>query len=273
MKSQQPKAATATLSAGGSVKGPPRITEERIVLSTDHRDQSFEYWPRPSELELAHLAARLARTGAFDPKQLVKEAWDLYRESCRKIQADHREVGKMMEAVEAHNDELWIEEHGGLPQPDKFPVTFPEMDRLLLPKLRGRTGERAAVFREYVFSKMMDGAFVVRGGIRAVSYWDFRPNDLDPLREKCQKDVATKFGELRKSLYDAEAYGRFATAFLTWYRRWTDVKKSEVKSANARKGWEKRQEQKTAKMGARPKKEELMEILEGPPPKNPSPGA
>ena len=66
---------------------------------------------------VANLAARLARTEKIDPKQLVNEAWDLYWESCRKIQADHREVNRMVAALDARDDEMWSEERGGLPQP------------------------------------------------------------------------------------------------------------------------------------------------------------
>ena len=76
MKNQQAKEAAAAKSMGDKAKAPPGIKQKGIVLSTDHRDQSFEYWPRPSELELAHLAARLARTEKIDSKQLVKEAWE-----------------------------------------------------------------------------------------------------------------------------------------------------------------------------------------------------
>jgi hypothetical protein len=49
--------------------------EQSLVIRYDYREQDFEQWPRPSELELARLAAQLARTEKIDPKQLVAEAW------------------------------------------------------------------------------------------------------------------------------------------------------------------------------------------------------
>ena len=264
MKSQQAKEVAAAKSMGDNAKAPPGIKQKGIVLSTDHRDQSFEYWPRPSELELAHLAARLARTEKIDAKQLVKEAWELYWESCRKIQADHREVGGMLEEVEAHDEEMWAEERGGLPQPEKFPVTFQAMELLLLPKLKGRTGERASVFREYAFAQIIGGSFTFRGGFRVLSYWDFQPEALEELRERQKGRVAERFASWRESVYGVIAYAKFAGSFLRWYCRWTERRRSEARSANARKGWEKRESTKKTKTGARPQTAALRRILEKP---------
>jgi hypothetical protein len=94
MKNQKPKtAASASISGTFKCKG--------LVLRCDHRELDFEYWPRPSELELAHLAARLARTSPIDPKQLVKEAWSIYWESCQKIKKDYLEVELPLREMEA----------------------------------------------------------------------------------------------------------------------------------------------------------------------------
>jgi len=262
MKNQQAKEAAVAKNMGDNAKSPPGIKQKGIVLSSDHRDQSFEYWPRPSELELAHLAARLARTEKIDPKLLVKEAWDLYWESCRKIQADHREVGGMLEEAEAHDDEMWAEERGGLPQPEKFPVTFQAMELLLLPKLKGRMGERAAVFREYALSQIVSGSFTFRGGFRVLSYWDFQPEVLAELREKYRVMAAERFASWRESVYGVTAYAKFAGSFLRWYCRWTERRNSEARAANARKGWEKRETTKKTKTGARPQTAALKQILE-----------
>lgn len=262
MKNQQAKAAATPKAVGEKPAVPPAMKEKGLVLTSDYRGHSFEFWPRPSELELAHLAARLARTEKIDAKQLVKEAWDLYWETCRTIQADHREVGRILAVSEAHDDEMWMEEHGGLPQPEKFPVTFQQVELLLLPKLKGRKGERAAVFREYALSQIVDGSFTVRGGFRVLSYWDFQPELLAELREKFRVMAAERLASWRKDVYGVTAYAKFASSFLRWHCRWTERRNSEARSANARKGWEKREKAKKTKTGARPQSAALRRILE-----------
>jgi hypothetical protein len=81
--------------------------------------------------------------------------------------------------------------------------------------------------------------------------------------------VAERFGQWRKAVYDAAAYAQFAGSFLRWYCRWSERRNSEVRAANARKGWEKRGDKNQRKMRARPPKKALREILDGPSPKNP----
>lgn len=266
MKNQQ--TTPRTPSGQSSPQVTRRAKRNGLVLTADHRDAAFEHWPRPSELELAHLAARLARTEKIDPKQLVSEAWDLYWESCRKIQADHQHVRSMLQALEAHDDDGCAENQIDIPQPRKFPIKFLQMERLLLPKLRGRTADRATAFREYLLAEILRGCFVLRPELRIVSYWDFDPDDLSQLREKFQEEIVKQYGKLRQSTWEAQAYAQFATSFLAWYHQWTRHRNSQIKSANARKGWDKRRETGTAKTGARPQTDVLREILE-----NPSPGA
>jgi len=60
MKTHQPKAATTAKGVGESRTVAPGVREKGLVLTNDYREQSFEFWPRPTELELAHLAASLA---------------------------------------------------------------------------------------------------------------------------------------------------------------------------------------------------------------------
>ncbi len=267
MKNQETRPADGNQKAHGAGNG------DGLVLTCDHRDTSFEHWPRPTELELAHLAARLARTEKLDPKQLVSEAWALYWESCRKIQLDHREVTKMLRTLETQDDELSCEQSDTLPKPSAFPVEFQEVERLLLPKLKGRTGERAVVIREYMLAELLKHSFVIRPEFRATSYWEFDADDLANLREKFRDEITRKFAELRKTSYDSKAYTQFATSFLAWHHQWTGHRRSQTKSANARKGWDKRRDEKKAKTGARPKKKVLKAILDGPAPKTSKPGA
>jgi hypothetical protein len=77
-----------------------------IKTENSSRQDGFERWTRLSELELARLAAQLARTEKIDPKQLVSEAWNIYRESCQRSEQDRRELerGREIEANRARED-------------------------------------------------------------------------------------------------------------------------------------------------------------------------
>src|SRR5512135_2646567 len=99
MKNQQTKPATPATPPAAIADAPVVAKSDRLVLTCDHRDAPFEHWPRPTEMQLAELAARLARTEKIDPKQLVAEAWSLYWESCKKIQQDHLEMQRMLAAL------------------------------------------------------------------------------------------------------------------------------------------------------------------------------
>jgi hypothetical protein len=238
--------------------------KQGLVIKSDYRTESFEHWPRPSELELAALAARLARAEQIDPKRLVDEAWDLYRASCQKIQQDHLEVERVLAAWEAVPDDGPFDDGSALPQPEQYPITFQAMELLLLPKLKGRTAERAALMREYIFAELLGQCFDIRNGFKPVSYWNLSPANLEIMREQLKPSIVKKFGLWRASLYDAQAYAKFAAAFLQWHGQWTNVRNSEIKAANAIKGWEKRRKAKTAKTGPRPKLAVLKEIMEPP---------
>ena len=249
MKNQETKSATPGKTEDTNLQVPGTGERKGLVLVAGSDGDSDEFGLGLSALELAGLAARLTRTGTTDPKQLVREAWTLYSESCRKIQEEQLEMERRERAIDAE----WCAEMHTLPAPGKYPVTFHEMERLLLPKLTGRTGPRASVFREYIMAELLKGCVRIRPPVGPVSYWDFEPDVLDELREKFRDDIVKRLGELRKSVYDAKAYAAFATSFLAWYRQWTRHRNSEAKAANARKGWDKRRKARTAKLKARPK--------------------
>ena len=236
-----------------------------MKITNNYRQQDFQHWPRPSELNLARLAAQLARTEKIDPQQLVKEAWALYWESCRTLKEDDRMVEEYFKRLEGGDDRQYDcpEESGTqpIPTPKKYPVSYKEVEMLLLPKLKGRTGTRASVFREYAFAQILAGSFVIRGGFRVLSYWDFQPEVLKELREKHGGMVAERLGLWRKSVYDENAYTKFAGSFLSWFSRWNERHNSEVRAANAKKGWDKRRKRHQAKTGARPNRAALKEIL------------
>jgi hypothetical protein len=237
-----------------------------MKISNDYRKDDLECWPRPSELELARLAAELARTDKINPQQLVAEAWALYWESCRTLKEDDRMVEEYYRRIEGEDDHQYDypdeAESLVVPTPKKYPVSYKEVEMLLLPKLKGRTGQRASVVREYAFAQIIAGSFTFRGGFRVLSYWDFQPEALVELREKFGGMVAERFGLWRKSVFDANAYTKFAGPFLRWYSRWTERNNSEVRAANALKGWEKRRQRNKAKTGARPNRAAKKEFLD-----------
>lgn len=207
-----------------------------LILECDYRDQDFEYWPRPSELDLARLAAQLARVERLDPKQLVAAAWELYWESCRRLQADHRAVRAFHEHLERLVDEPEDTAGAlpaGVPMPKKYPVTHRQIEGLLLPQQKGRTAERASLIREYFFAQLARGCLVLRPQVGLMTYWEMEPDLLEQLRQKLKDDVAKHFEKYRQTNFDAEAYARFAKSFLTWRQRYVAAKKA----AAARKRW------------------------------------
>jgi hypothetical protein len=271
MKNPKPKQATPTKTGARDLK-PCSLKEKPLVLECASYARNPEDWPRPTELQLAGLAARLARTEKIEPKQLVREAWEVYMESCQKLCDDHRNLQRRHRLEEAEIDAMDAAA-AGLPMPKKYPVTFQEMELLLLPKLVGRTAERAMLFREYIFATLVSWDCDTPFHNVSPDYWDSPMHELDELRENASEQVAQTFGQWRKKLYDALEYAEFAARFLMWYATWTDHRNSDAKAANARKGWAKRRAKKTTKTGAKPQTKALREILEGPPPRKPPPGA
>jgi hypothetical protein len=197
---------------------------------------------------------------------LVKEAWNIYWESCHKIKEDYLEVElplTEMEEFDSRPDRL-LKDQCELPQPKNFPVTFQEMELLLLPKLKGRTAGRAALIREFIFALIVDQSRLSSEKGSSLSYWSCRPQDLADMRKTAQDLVAEEFGEFRRRVYDAQAYSEFGGAFLSWYSRWARLRNSQVRAANALKGWEKRPRAKTARRAARRKTEAFKEALTNP---------
>lgn len=234
-KSQDPfSTRTAAASFASPCHPRPGSSPSSLIVCGGYREHDFEHWPQPSKLDLARLAAQLVRTEKLDPKQLVAEAWELYWESCRPILADHRKV----EAFFAHEAELdrelnWPEPEAAaaVPMPKKFPVNHRQVEALLLPKQNGRTAERAALIREFIFSQLARTCLVVRPKLAAVSYWGLEADLLEQLRQKLKDEVARHFEKLRKTMYDTEAYHRFAVPFLEWRRRFIAAQKASAARA------------------------------------------
>lgn len=237
-----------------------------IKVRCDHREEKqLEYWPRPTELQLAELAARLARTPVIDPKQLVGEAWAIYWESCRVIREDHKQVTEFFEH-EGRWQDLPDAEAGrpvpSLPVPKRYPVSYKEAELLLLPKLKGRTAERARVMRDFLFADYVRGKMAEGQSPDGRARISPTGEQLKQLQEEFKEAVPGLFGELRRMTFDKGYFAAFAEEFLTWYRRRDGIIKSMVRADSARRGWQKRRREKKARTGARPKFGVLRQIME-----------
>ena len=236
-----------------------------IKLRCDYREDDFEYWPRPTELQLAQLAAGLARTEKIEPRQLVAEAWALYWESCRVIKTDYKEVNDFLEheaqGHEADEDD-WEEGHERFAFPKRYPASFKEVELLLLPKLKGRMADRARIMRDFMFEDYVRSRRARMRDETGAEPKPFTPEELARMREESKAELDDLFGQLRSLTFNARHYERFAHYFLDWYEQRYGFIKRMVRAASARRGWEKRKNNKTAKTGARPKHEVLREILD-----------
>jgi hypothetical protein len=215
------------------------VSEPGLVLTAhgDYREEDLEFWPRPTEWQLAQLAAQLSRSDKLDAKQLIHDAWEIYWEGCRKIQNDHRDQKAWHERESATDMALneWIHQpQPAVPQPKKFPVAFREMEILLLPGKYGHTAERAHLIREYVLSEFLGTCLVLRPKPHPLTYWELDPTALNELREHFSGQVDAKFGHYRAQHFNEDAYIRFADSFLKWHRRYI----TEKRSAAARTRWD-----------------------------------
>jgi hypothetical protein len=235
-------------------------------IECDYRKDDLECWPRPSELELARLAAQLARTEKIEPQQLVKEAWALYWESCRTLKEDDRKVEEYFKQIEAADDHQYdgpdAEEAEPVPMPKKFPVTYQKVEMLLLPKLKGRTADRAKIMREFLFVDYVRSQHSGMKGNDGAGIVKLTQVELDRLREQSEEERASLFGQLRTMTFNANEYALFAQYFLAWHRQSAGFIKSMVRANSARKRWSERRKQHQTKIGARPKLAALKEIMD-----------
>lgn len=194
-----------------------------IKLRCDHREEEqFEYWPPPTELQLAELAARLARMPVIDPKQLVGEAWAIYWESCRVIREDHKHVTQFFESEGRWGylaDDEPVCQALSLPVPKGYPVSDREAEILLLPKFKGRTAERARVMRDFIFADYVRSKMAETTPSGGKSMVSPTGEQLSRLQAEFKEEVPGLFAELRRMTFEKEYFARFAEEFPTWYRR------------------------------------------------------
>ena len=121
-----------------------------------------------------------------------------------------------------------------MPTPKKYPVSFRELEILLLPKQKGRTANRASLIREYLLSECLGMCMALRPKPHPLTYWELDEKALNHLRELFSGQVAAKFGQIRARPFDEVTYVRFAEGFLKWHRQYI----AEKRSAAARKRWD-----------------------------------
>jgi hypothetical protein len=235
----------------------PERRASNLILKCDYREAEFEHWPRPEPLQLAQLAAQLAHPGKDNPQELIQSAWALYWEGCRQLKEDYQQVEALLARMEEWEAQAEVVEPAPtFAQPKQYPVTFQEVELLLLPHLKGRTAERARLFRTYIRERAVSPSYM-EGSTK-----DRRSRLVGGrLPAPTPDEEAAIFGRWRRGRYNEEQYVGFAEDFLRWFHRHADQQTRAVKAANARRGWEKRRKEKKDKLGARPKLKALRAVL------------
>lgn len=211
-----------------------------LTLTQDYHDHEFEYWPRPTVMELARLAAQLVRGEATATQQLIQDAWNLYWESCRQLKQDHETVKRYFEAEDKFDATLPEDldrPNKPIPQPKKFPIKFRKIELLLLPELEGQTAKRRKIFREFFFHQLARQKDRKAGHSGSFLY----------TYEPTKAEVNREYARQRKSIFDAEKYHSFAAEFLDWYRPSKAFRLSCVRAEAARRRWQIRREKMLAK--------------------------
>ena len=236
-----------------------------MKIENSYFKEDFERWPRPSPMELAHLAARLVHSDKINYQQLVMDAWCLYWESCSMLKEDY-EALQEDESLKKAQAEAVKPELPPMPEPitrpKKFPITYAQLERLLLPKLSGRTAKRASIMREFLFMDYLNSQ--VPGLPPAAGKRPLSPAELELVRKESEEQRAEIFGTLRAKTYDEHEFDSISHYFHHWYRQSASFKKSLVRSASARKRWSERRGNKQDKTGAKPNYAALKEILDPP---------
>lgn len=180
---------------------------------------------KPTTEQLANLAAAISEDGTEPPESLVNRAlavWEAAHELLNKPASSSPTLAPP-----------------GPPEPKRYPVTLDQFLLLMLPHLKGRTGERYGLFREYLRFRLRHPLPPDR-----IWAWDNVPDNpipfdscnprivpgidkpysaLTPIKteppEPTADDVASRFGLWRSSgIPDPHSFLYHARAFLDWYR-------------------------------------------------------
>lgn len=184
----------------------------------------------PTVSELAALAATLNAAGRMTPDAAARAAlahWSaanalLYTEGVRaEVNAKERE------ATAAAQADLRAALKAVRP-PASWPV---KLDRALpcwLPKLKGRTGEAAALYRAYLAANVRFDSYMRKGRPQGVDFEAWPPPP--------KTDVDKLFARDRREAFDEREFWQTGEWFLQWYTRRHATEVAQARAAAGRLG-------------------------------------
>lgn len=186
----------------------------------------------PTVSELAALAATLNAAGRMTPDAAAEAAlahWRaanvlLYTEAARaEAQTKEREATAAAEAD--LRDAL-----AAVRKPERFPVPLDAALPCWLPKLKGRTGEAAALYRAYLADSLT--ATKYRG-----------------LKAATKDEVAQQYARDRQWPFNEQQFGMVGSLFLQWYTRRHAAEVAAARAAAGRRGGRPRKKAKARTSG------------------------
>lgn len=177
----------------------------------------------PSQVQLATLAATLARSVADAPEKLCETGLDLWIKSAERLamQAECNADERAQAEVRDKNRVV-------VPEPKQDHVSVDEFCRLLMPDRKGRTADQAFIYKAWLRDSLEMSGWLRSGqeGQKA----DFAPS-------KQQIDAA--YASHRKTGMDHRDYHHRALSFIPWYCDWKKRQSSEKSKNAARARWKK----------------------------------
>ncbi len=182
----------------------------------------------PTTAQLASLAATLAKNTTLSSKQLVNQALEIW-EAAREL-------------LSRPNSTQEVSESRRLPTPKGYPITLDNFLNLMVPKLKGRTGDRAALFRQYLKYRLRNPthppfvrAYERHVPVKGTTFdclnpritpptmgvlMGFSAEKPDTLPEPTKDDVDNRVASWQATpIPDAPSYYYHARYFLDWYER------------------------------------------------------
>lgn len=142
-------------------------------------DPRVELLPNPTDL--AMIAAGLSRQSEKSVTELAQLAMELWTQSVHVIsEAAERRAERVR--ARAFANELLIQ----IPDPEQFPITLDKFLRLMLPTMRGRTGDKFAIYRSFLagyFTEMVAsfGEKLTEGELKSRVEFEFTKQMKEPM--------------------------------------------------------------------------------------------
>ncbi|HEY5345963.1 MAG TPA: hypothetical protein VIK62_06425 [Verrucomicrobiae bacterium] len=198
-----------------TVRGMKKLSSKEVNESWNQASRQMRYrhngikpHPHLSKLptaqQLATLAATLARQSNNNSDKLCSEAMNLWA-TAHEYMALQRLCDKDWQIEKARMDANRIEPA----EPKRYPITRDDFCRLVLPKLNGRTGERASIIKTWLSHDLAMSRWMVTDQKSPIS--DFTPT---------KSEVDDAFAEMQRKPMDYPAYRLRAYSFLEWYQKW-----------------------------------------------------